>query len=248
MLKIIAIGGGEIRTCDTLALDRRACDLTGKRVPAALFLPTASNDPEGYIQTFTEIYGNKLGCRVRVLCLSARPSHTEIIEKVRGADLIYVGGGNTLGMMRTWRRAGLDVELARASRRDTVLCGVSAGAICWFRFGHSDSRSFSDRKDWNYIRVRGLSLVPLLFCPHYRSKKENRERSLRKMLSARGGRAVACDDLAALEIVGDTYRTLSVSKDAETFFLRRVRGRVVSEPLAAAKDYRPLTELTGVSC
>ena len=243
MLRMLAIGGGELREGETLSLDRRACELTGKRKPNALFVPTASNDSEGYIQAFTKVYGKKLGCRVQSLCLLANPNHREITEKILDADLIYVGGGNTLRMMQVWRRLGVDAELNRAARRGTVLCGLSAGAICWFRYGHSDSRSFSGQAEWSHIRVRGLDLVPLLFCPHYDSEK--RTRPLRQMLSARGGRAIACDDMAALEIVGDGYRALAATTDARTVFLRKVKGRILANCLPLTLHYRPLVELTG---
>ncbi len=245
MLKILAIGGGEIHKSETLVLDRRACELTGKRTPKALFVPTASGDSEAYIQSFSRLYGGKLGCRVQALCLLSRPTRKEIGEKVREADLIYVGGGNTDRMMRWWRRSGLDEELIRAARRGTVLCGLSAGGICWFRYGQSDSRKFSGGKDWSFIRVRGLDLVPLLFCPHYRSEK--REAPLRRYIALRGGRAVGCEDLTGIEIIGSGYRILAGRRNAGVYFLRRVKGRVLAERLQDSEDYRPLAELTGVS-
>jgi len=159
-MKIIAIGGGEIRKDETLVLDRHIVELTGKRCPTVLFLPTASGDSEDYVAAFADLYGRRLGCKVTVLRLIAgTPSQSEIREKIHSASLIYAGGGNTLRMMKRWRSLGVDNELSKAAVRGAVLAGLSAGAMCWFKYGHSDSRSFSGQKQWQYIRVRGLGLV-----------------------------------------------------------------------------------------
>jgi len=116
MLRILAIGGGELWNGETLPLDRRACELTGKRRPSALFIPTASDDAEGYIHAFARVY-REIGCHVESLRLLDKPERGEITEKIRAADLIYVGGGNTLRMMQIWRRSGTDEELRRAAKR-----------------------------------------------------------------------------------------------------------------------------------
>jgi dipeptidase E len=101
--------------------------------------------------------------------INERPPFEHIKRKILGADIVYVGGGNTLQMMRIWRRLGVDKLLRSAWENGTVLCGISAGAICWFGSGHSDSMSFYNPKKWDYIKVRGLGLVDGIFCPHYNS-------------------------------------------------------------------------------
>ena len=78
-------------------------------------------------------------------------------------------------MMRRWRRLGVDALLREAYERGAVLCGVSAGAICWFDSGHSDSRSFYS-EDWNYIAVTGMGLVEGLACPHYNGETDGAPR------------------------------------------------------------------------
>lgn len=96
MKKLVAIGGGELKDLDTLLIDREIVKLTGKKHPRALFIPTASGDADGYWQTFQKVYGEMLGCKPEVLYLVREtPSRKEIKEKILGADLIYVGGGNT---------------------------------------------------------------------------------------------------------------------------------------------------------
>ena len=156
-MKIFAIGGGEIQKDETLEFDRYIVELTGIHRPNALFLPTASGDSKIYAETFKNLYGRRLGCKVNVLRLiSEAPSRSEILQKIHSANLIYVGGGNTLRMMKRWRALSIDGELSKAGARGAVLAGLSAGAICWFRYGNSDSRSFSGKKRWQHIRVRGL--------------------------------------------------------------------------------------------
>ena len=105
MCKLVAIGGGEIVRGETLAIDKEIVSLTGKNRPRALFIPTASSDSREYWQVFQNVYGTELGCETDVLyLLGVSPTKRELEQKILSADLIYVGGGNTLKMMRRWRR------------------------------------------------------------------------------------------------------------------------------------------------
>ncbi len=172
---IVAIGGykknrgrnGE--PFDTpLKIDKQIVELTGKKNPQVLFIPTASSDDEGYVQSLNAVYVGKLGCTVDVLRLiKEKPTAVEITKKIRSADIIYVGGGNTLMMMNKWRSMGVDKLLIEAYERGAVCCGVSAGSICWFEYGVSDSRQFKNPQSHEYIRVKGLGLLKGMHCPHY---------------------------------------------------------------------------------
>ena len=240
--RIVAIGGGDIRKLATLPIDRTVVRLTGKRRPKALFIPTASGDAERYVEAFHRVYGKKLGCRTAALELfRSRPSRAEMRSMVLGSDLIYVGGGNTYRMMKLWRRLGVDRALRTAATRGVVLAGLSAGAICWFRHGHSDSRRKPGQKRWKAIRVSGLGLVGALFCPHYHS--EHRERSLARMVARHGGATLACDNHAALEIAGDTWRVLTSRRSGRAYRLLKRRGKVRVDLLPADGTYRPLGDL-----
>lgn len=241
--RIVAIGGGELDVLETEAIDRRIVELTGKTRPKALFIPTASGDAPGYIDTFGKRYGDHFGCRTRVLELVRKeaPAFEAMSALVLDSDLVYVGGGNTYRMMRLWRRLGLDAILAEAASRGIVLSGLSAGAICWFKYGHSDSRSFSTNLDWDYMRVSGLGFVNAVYCPHYH--KEQRETSLSQMIAKRGGIGIACDNNAAMEIVGGRYRVLTSGEDAKAYKLFKRKGRAVVTELPRDGEYRPLAEL-----
>jgi len=147
MGKIVAIGGGELRLNETLEMDRFIVDFSGKDKPKALFIPTASSDREEYIEVFENVYGNTLGCKTDVLKLiEEKTSASAIEEKILSADIIYVGGGNTAMMIDLWGKNKVDLYLKKAYENGTVLSGLSAGAICWFKFGHSDSNRFTGDK------------------------------------------------------------------------------------------------------
>ena len=240
--KIVAIGGGEIRELETVAIDKRIVELTGKTQPKALFIPTASSDAPGYIDTFKKVYGEHFGCQTRTLTLIQNPpAFDEMSALVLDSDLVYVGGGNTYKMMKLWRRLGLDTVLAEAASRGIVLSGLSAGAICWFRYGHSDSRSFSSNADWDYIRVRGLGFINAVYCPHYHVEK--REASFSEMIAKRGGIGIACDNNAAIEIVGENYRILTSTPDGKAYKLFKRNGKVHIVALPQSSEWTPLADL-----
>jgi dipeptidase E len=242
-VRIVAIGGGDLRQLETLIIDRHIVGLTGKRRPRALFIPTAAGDSAGYVETFAEVYGRRLGCRVETLRLIADPpSARRMREMIEAADLIYVGGGDTLRMMRRWRTTGADRLLLAAARRGTVMSGLSAGAICWFQYGDSDSRKFTGSLAWKHIRVRGLGLVPLLFCPHYDVGR--RSRPLRGILAARGGTAIACDDGTAVETDGRMLHPRVFKRGAKVRAFwkdgERIRVRILDDPVPISNAGAPL--------
>jgi len=242
MQRIVAIGGGDLRKLETFKIDSHIVHLTGKKQPTALFIPTASSDSEAYWETFQSIYGTKLGCKTQILfLLKDPPSSTKMKGLILKSDLIYVGGGNTLKMMNVWRRLGIDEMLKIAAQKGIVLSGLSAGAICWFKYGHSDSRSFHNPDSWTYIRVRGLGLINALLCPHFHSEK--RERSLRDVIAKYGGMGLALNDCTALEIADNTFRVLSSSEHAKAYKVYKRKGDIVTDVLQPHKQYLPLDDL-----
>lgn len=190
--------------------------MAGKKKPRVLFIPTASQDSPEYITAFTKQYGDRLGCIVETLELySDRPSKKEMESRIKRADIIYVGGGNTMRMLRLWRKLGVDRMLIAAAKRGTICCGLSAGAICWFREGNSDSLKYSNPKA-DYCRVKTLNLVDALLCPHYDGEKD-RQPSLKKMMKKIRGVAIAVDECAAIMIEGKTYRVIASKKTAKVY-------------------------------
>lgn len=240
MRKIVAIGGGEIgrpgTQVETIPIDKEIIRLTGKRNPHVLFIPTASTDSEGYVDVVKQHFGGRLGCTVDVLYLLRQPDSAQAIKrKIANADIVYVGGGNTLKMMSAWRKHGVDKLLEKASAAGTVLSGVSAGAICWFKYGNSDSRK-------PYIRVKGTGMVGALFCPHY-DAEIGRPASMKDMMQKTSGVGIAADNCCALQIVGDSYRIICSKPTARAYKVYYKAGKVHHSVLHPSNTFSPLETL-----
>ena len=246
MGKIVAIGGGELRNSETSDIDREVIRLTGKPQPRALFIPTASYDSVEYWTAFQSVYGKDLGCETSVMyLLDDPPPLKQLEEMIYSSDLIYVGGGNTLKMMRRWRKLGVDQMLKAAYARDTVLAGVSAGAICWFNSGHSDSMAFYHPDSWNYIRVTGLGYIDAVCCPHSDSETAGKKRNkdFQEMLLKHGGTGIGIDNNCALEFLGDSFRVISSEPTAGAYKLYRDLGKVAVEQIQRSQEYLPISSL-----
>nr|WP_072514439.1 peptidase E [Ndongobacter massiliensis] len=164
---IISIGGGEVSQNQTYDIDQFIVESSKKEKPNFLFIPTASKDAEPYIETINELYEG-LGCKTDTLYLSnVEVSREEVQQKIEKADIIYVGGGNTAYMMEVWKQYAVDKTLMRAYKSGKVLSGLSAGSICWFIAGYSDSEFIEDIENPKQKWVKGLGIIPYLHCPHY---------------------------------------------------------------------------------
>ena len=239
--KIVAIGGGDFKTYKTLSIDKEIVKLSGKTNPKLLFIPTASSDSLAYINAITSHFEN-LNCSVDTLALiSQKISSHEIKDKILGSDIIYVGGGNTLKMMTLWRKLGVDKALDQARKKGTVLCGLSAGSICWFNYGNSDSRKFKN-PNADYIKVTALGFIDALHCPHYDTESE-RKMSLKKMMKKHSGVAIAIEDCAALQVVGDEYRILTSNDTAKAYKIYWHNGNFYEEEIKKIDQLQPLYAL-----
>ncbi|MEK9166880.1 MAG: peptidase E [Patescibacteria group bacterium] len=231
-MPIITIGGGSMSKDETLAIDKEIVRLAKKAKPSLLFIPTASDDDLKYWASVDEHF-KKLGCKTDVLFLiRENPNHKEIALKISAADIIYIGGGNTLKMMKLWRKLGVDKILKTAWKNEKILCGISAGSICWYESGHSDSMSFYSPKKWDYIKVRGLGFLKGIHCPHYngRTLRIARRTSFKKMIAKTGGIGFAVDNGCALVYEGEKMRVIGES----AYKVFRKNGRVLEEKIHEA--------------
>jgi dipeptidase E len=244
---IVAIGGGEIRTRGTAPIDREIIRLSHKKNPRLLFIPTASSDSERYWEHVQEYFGHFLKCKTDALFLiNERPSKESIQKKILSADIIYVGGGNTLQMMRIWRRLGVDKLLISAYENGTVLSGISAGAICWFDSGHSDSMSFFNPRKWEYIKVRGLGLINGTLCPHYNSMTRGipRRKDFRDMIQKTGGIGIAIENNCAMEFIdGRFYRVINSKAYSRAYRVYKSGGKVIAEQIRQERQLAPVESL-----
>lgn len=245
MATIIAMGGGvfmgkdesqfpsEVRPVHEEIIRR-----IGKRHPRVLYIPTAANDSEKKIAGFNRYYSG-LGCSVDTLrLLRKRPDQAEIRSKINAADAVFVTGGNTHRTIATWKRCGVDALLRQAYKQGTIMSGYSAGAICWFQYGNSDS--FSKEK---IFRVTGMGIIKALMCPHYDSEP-HRQPALKKMMKRTPGMvAIALDEYAAIEIIDGKYRILTSKPDAKARRVYWRRGEYMVEAIKTDGRFQSLGSL-----
>jgi dipeptidase E len=165
--------------------------LTGKEDPTVCFLGTATGDAfvPGFYETF---HGDR--CRPSHVALFGIP-RPDWREHLLSRDLIFVGGGNTASMLGVWRAHGVDAVLREAWESGVVLAGGSAGAICWFQAGVTDS--FRVELDG----LECLGWLPGSCCPHY-DGEENRRPAYRRLLEEGFPPGNAIDDHAAVRFEG----------------------------------------------
>lgn len=251
MGKIIAVGGGEMGRpkdtggfypLETLPIDKEIIKLSGKKNPKLLFLPTASGDSHGYFEVVKKYFGQRLGCECDVLYLKdSPPSYKEIRSKILSSDIIYVGGGNTLNMLNIWNRLGVNKIMQEAYKRDIVLAGVSAGAICWARYASSDSRPRAGKNNYGFIKIQGLGLIPLTLSPHH-TREIKRKKAIINIMNRTPGVGVALDDCSALEIISNKYRVITSKASANAHRVFSIRGKVHFEVIPKG-EFRSFDEL-----
>ena len=156
---IVAIGGGGFgRTTKDLRIEKYILNLSEKENPNICFIPTATGDNDSYKVNFYDVF-TKFSCN---------PTHIDFFKRtidlsshIKEQDIIFVGGGNTKSMLAVWKDWGLDALLRDSYENGTVMSGVSAGAICWFEKGITDSWAH------DLAVMDCLGFVNGICCPHY---------------------------------------------------------------------------------
>ena len=176
MKRIIAIGGGELRERTTLKIDEYiaslAKDRAGEKRANALFIPTASHDFMPYYNTFHKVYTGVFDIKTDVALTVFKEVNLEKTRlKFEKADVIYVGGGDTVFMMEHWKKTGLLPLIKDAYDRGVILCGLSAGAICWFEDIYTDSLKTDDGNE--YAMFKGLGWIEGVVSPHYNHRVDD---------------------------------------------------------------------------
>lgn len=196
-------GGGFLMEPDNPRMDLWILSLArGRRV---LFIPTASGDSEWAITRFYDAF-RQHDCEASHLPLFNR-DHVDLREVVLSQDVIYVGGGNTANMLAVWRVHGVDALLREAWEAGIVLCGVSAGAICWFEAGLTDS--FGPELQPLH---GGLGFLPGSFCPHYDGEAARRPGFTRAVASGALPPGYAADDGVGVLFEGTTLADVAASR------------------------------------
>ena len=208
MKVIIPIGGGEISAQSKLKIDKYIVRLSNKEKPRVLFIPTASGDMQSYIDRFTNYY-QSLGCEVDTLLLSITSNDNLIRSKIFTSDIIYIGGGNTARMMRIFKRNNVNEYLKQAYERGIILTGLSAGAMCYFTNGYSDSNR-STNPQASLCLVKCLDIIPYCFCPHY---NEEERKSFDEFVKNKHFNGLALEDNTALVYIDGQIKGIIRSDD-----------------------------------
>jgi dipeptidase E len=231
---VIAIGGGGFSEDEPL-IDDYILSIAGSDRPRVGFLATASGDSAGYIERFYEAFAGR--AEVSHLRLFPMPSN-DISDWADELDVVYVGGGSTANLLAVWRTHVLDDVLRAAYESGAVLAGVSAGAMCWFEGGITDSFG-------PYRPLRdGLGLISGSFTPHY-DRDHSRRAALHEALGDGFPSGFAADDGAALHFTDGELRTVvSTRPEAHGYIVTvEMAGRVTeaaqSLVLLDANDRRP---------
>ena len=225
MEQIITLGGGGFSMePDNLALDRYILDQAEADQPNVCFLAQASGESQDYIVRFYQTF-TSLPARPKHLSLF-QPHTADIEDFILSQDVIYVGGGNTKSMLALWREWNLDTILKKALQNGVILAGISAGCICWFEQGTTDS-------------IPGkLTVLPCLgflegsCTPHYDGEKARRP-SLHQFIES--GEILAGyafeDGVAGHFVAGELQSVVSSRPKAKGYFVENVDGQAKESEL-----------------
>jgi dipeptidase E len=213
--QIIAIGGAVlVPETGNRELERYILETSAKSSPRVLFVGTASGDEPTHVARFYESYA-PLGCVPSHLTLFRR-TPTDLRALVFAQDVVHVGGGNTRSMLAVWRDWGLDEILREAFERGVVLCGSSAGSICWFDEGVTDSIA------GELSRMSGLGILAGSNCPHYDGEPERRPAYHRMVSMGTIGPGYAADDGVGLHFVdGALHAAVTTRPNAAAYRVER---------------------------
>jgi dipeptidase E len=230
--RILAIGGSSVLPTSTdWPLHQYLLDLSGRERPRICFIGTASGDDESYRAGFYATFARHADATDLTL-FDRRVD--DVAAFLLEQDVIYVGGGNTANMLAVWRVHGVDKALKAAWEAGVVLAGPSAGAICWFEGGVTDSfgPDLGPLKD-------GLKFLPGSFCPHYDSESLRRPRYEEAIGSGALSDGYAADDGVGILFIGRQLEEVVASMPGQhAYRLERKRGNSVEETQVRARLLR----------
>jgi dipeptidase E len=220
--QVVAYGGGGFSMeAGNPLLDDYVLSLARSERPRVCFLPSASGDADHYVVRFYRAFDGAR-CEASHISLFRRDHGPEDLrDHLLAQDLIYVGGGSVLSLLGVWAAHGIDDILREAWERGVIMCGVSAGSLCWFTEGvtafHGPPRPY-----------RGLGILPCSNTVHYdaeRGRADEYRRRLREGMTA----GYAAEDGAALHFVGERlHRVVCSRPEARAFRMRRASGGKVA--------------------
>jgi dipeptidase E len=234
--RILALGGHEF---DRRAGNDAICDLIVELAdaprPRICLLPTASGDPEDQIVRFKRAFGER-DCVPSVISLFRLGDNpVDLCDELLGQDVVYAGGGSMVNLIAIWRAHGLDEILRECWREGILICGQSAGAMCWFQGGITSSQGEPAVAD-------GLGLLPGSACVHYLTEPVRRRRFLRAVTSGELESGLGLEDqTGALFEEGELFETFTAREGAEVWSVTAEDGaaREVELNSRLLEDSRP---------
>ena len=221
---IVAIGGGGFgRNNSSFLIEKYILNLSTKTCPKICFLPTATGDNDNYIVRFYSIF-------TRLNCI---PSHIEFFKRttniknhIMEQDVVFVGGGNTKSMLAIWNDWDMSSLLNNAYNKGVIMSGVSAGAICWFTRGITDS--------WE----NELNLLPCLdfisgtCCPHYDEEPTRTPYVKKILLEDKVTNCISIEGGAAMHFIdGKPFKNVSFSNNKNTYNVFLDNNEIVKNPI-----------------
>jgi dipeptidase E len=203
-------------------------ELTKKVKPKICFIPTAVyDDPLAIVQWYENCSTLNVIPSVLKTYVESDPKQQTFEEQLLDCDAIFVCGGSTLNMLAIWKAQGIDTVLRKAYEKGIILAGGSAGSLCWFTGGFTDSRP-------KYLsQIDCLGFLNYSHCPHFGSinRKTLYEEAI---LNHKLKEGYACDNLAGLLFVnGVLKKSVSLNKDNNNYFISVKDGKINEELLPA---------------
>ena len=225
--QIFAFGGGGFSMePENPLLDDYLLSFARVPKPKICFIPTASGDSENYCLRFFSAFARK-NCAPDFLPLFQRKTY-DLRSFILEQDILFVGGGNTANLLAIWRTHGLDKILRQAYEKGVILSGISAGSLCWFSGGVTDS--FGPKLA---LLDDGLGFLKFSNCPHYDGEPQRRptyQRLIREGLRA----GYAADDGCALHFIdGKLKRVITSRPNAAGYHVLFKNGNLVERKLEA---------------
>ncbi len=229
--KIITIGGGEIKNKTTLKIDEYVANLAkihaGDKRANALFIGTASHDSMPYFNSFRKTYTSVFDIKAEVaLIVYGEMDMQKIAGKIDAADCIYIGGGNTVYMLEKWKEVGLTELLIKAYEQGKIICGLSAGAICWFTDMYTDYEIMRGQSS-EYVLRKGLGVLEGAMCPHFNEREKDFTEAL---LKGQIKSAYCVENDCAIEWT-DGKPTKILSAGGNAYFMENNNGSIVKTKL-----------------
>ena len=220
--KILIAGGGFGEV-----FIRYMATLTGKERPRLCYLPTASADSEGgTIRWFQSCAPLNVVPFVQESFISSYSMQQSFEEVFLSMDGIVVSGGNTLNQQAIWKAQGIDVVLRKAWDRGIVLGGASAGSLCWFEEGTTDSRPKE------LTKVECLGFLRGSHSPHYDAEGERRPVYHRMIRSGELKPGYACDNNAGIYFEdNEVKRVVHTREGAKVYYVSLVAGQIREQVL-----------------